>query len=191
MHDFDLQRCTRRCAATGRELAPRETIYSKLVDEVSDAGRDFVRYDYCQSAWRLPAEGEYVSWWKWTLPAPGDRKVAWAPHEVLLRFFEGLLDEPNGEKSAADQRSALRYVTALLLVRRRIARIQKQETQPEGGQRLVLFSAQTEREYGVTVAPPTPDEAAAIQRELINLLTANSPSAPSANAPSQTVEAGP
>jgi hypothetical protein len=166
MHDFEVQRCTRRCAATGRDLAPRETIYSKLVAE----GQNFVRYDYSVAGWSEPSPAENVSWWKWKLPAPGDRRVAWAPHETLLQFFENL-----EEQDAAPERRALRFVLALLLVRRRIARIERTEKLPTGGEVLVLYSPQAEREYRVPVADPSPEQSASIRGELMQLLAAEPP----------------
>jgi len=53
MIDYEVQRCTRRCATTQRELQPGEIFYSTLVAE----GAQVVRHDYSQEAWQGPPEG--------------------------------------------------------------------------------------------------------------------------------------
>ena len=52
MIDYEIQRCTRRCAATDRELKDGETCYSVLVAE----GAAVVRRDYSAQAWQGPPD---------------------------------------------------------------------------------------------------------------------------------------
>ena len=63
MIDYEVQRCTRHCAATGRELQPGETFYSTLTAE----GSQVVRHDYSVEAWQGPPEG-VLGWWKSHMP---------------------------------------------------------------------------------------------------------------------------
>src|SRR5205823_2882181 len=63
--DFEVQRCTRRCAATDRALAPGDECYSVL--EVD--GAKVIRKDYCSEAWKGPAEAAF-GWWKSCVPEP-------------------------------------------------------------------------------------------------------------------------
>ena len=110
--DFEIQRFTRVCAATGRELAPGEAFYSVLVAE----GSEVKRLDYSVQGWPGPPE-KCIGWWKSQVPSPHANKVLWAPNEVLLQFFEGL---------EGTDREDMRYVLALLLVRRRVLRLEQE-----------------------------------------------------------------
>ena len=107
MVDFEVQRCTRHCAKTEREFRPGETFVSVLMAE----GAEVVRYDYSLEAWDQPPENA-VGWWKSVMPEPNAKKVNWAPNDVMLHYFETL----ESDASKAD----VRYVLALLMVRRRI-----------------------------------------------------------------------
>src|SRR5579863_1948158 len=51
--DYEIQRFTRHCAVTGRELAPGEEFYTALVA----AGAELKRIDYSAEAWQGPPEG--------------------------------------------------------------------------------------------------------------------------------------
>jgi hypothetical protein len=156
--DFDIQRCTRRCAALDRELAPGETFYSVLVPR----GADVVRQDYSREAWQGPPENA-LGWWKSQMPdASGVKKATLAPSDVLLQYFEQLESDPT--------RQDLRYVLALLMVRRRIMRLEDTERGETGLETLVLACARNEAEYRTPVAVPSEERAAEIQRELEKLL---------------------
>ena len=48
--EYEHVHCTRRCAATGRELRPGEAFYSVLTDEAAK----LVRQDYSAEAWTGP-----------------------------------------------------------------------------------------------------------------------------------------
>ena len=54
--DFEIERCTRHCAASGRELAEGEEFYSVLLRE----GRKSKRRDYACDAW--PGAPEGANW---------------------------------------------------------------------------------------------------------------------------------
>jgi hypothetical protein len=157
--DFEVQRCTRICAATQRQLQPEETFYSVLIAE----GANVVRHDYSVEAWQGPPPGA-IGWWKSTIPARDAHRVHWAPNDVMLH----LLDELESQDDAAD----MRYVLALLLVRRRVLRLEEAETDAAGDEWLVLYSPRKEATLKVRVATPTAERAEAIQQELGKLLLA-------------------
>ncbi len=160
MQDYqDVQRCTRRCAATDRELAAGETYYSVLQVQ----GAQVERLDYCEQAWHGPPENA-LSWWKAALPQPDHQAVQWAPDQVVLQYFEQLADHPE----QADQR----YVLALLLVRRRILRLDRQEESSPGERVLCLVHPDSEREYFVPEVEPEVERLEAIQASLRQLLFA-------------------
>lgn len=156
MMDFEVVRCTRRCAASGRELAPGEAIYSVLVPN----GSQVTRLDYAASEWQGPPENS-LGWWKSTLP-DGVKRTTWAPHEVMLEFFESLENDPTRED--------LRYVLALLLVRRRVLRVECEETDANGRAVQVLDCARKETQYRVAVVLPEASRASELQAQLAPLL---------------------
>ena len=101
--DFEVQRCTRCCAATERALEPGDECYSVL--EI--AGADVVRKDYCPEAWKGAPDAAF-GWWKSRVPEPTAKKIKLAPNDVLLELFDQLADK--------SEQQDLRYVLALLLV---------------------------------------------------------------------------
>lgn len=157
MLDFEVQRCTRRCAKTERELLPGETYYSALVSQ----GSGVARLDYAAEAWTGPPEGA-IGWWQAKLPDANAHKMHWAPNDVMLHYFEELDCRP-------DQVDA-RYVLALLMVRRRILRLETTETDDQGQETLVLFCSRNDTEYRAVAASVSDERAAEIQSELAKLL---------------------
>jgi hypothetical protein len=160
MIDFDIQRCSRRCSVTGRELAAGEACFSAVVAE----GGQVVRRDYAAEAWTGPPEG-VIGWWKTVVVDPSAGRMHWAPSDVMLNYFERLADDPAG----ADDR----YVMALLLVRRRIARVEANEKNATGENVLVIYCPRNEQTYRVPETSPTPERVAAIQQHLAELLQMN------------------
>ena len=80
----------------------------------------------------------------------------------MLQYFEQLLEEP----FLADER----YVLALLMIRKRVVRQEKVETNAAGIETLVLHCASNDQEYRTVVVMPTPERAKEIQEKLGNLL---------------------
>ena len=161
MVDFDITRCSRKCAATDRDLQAGETCYSALVPE----GGQIVRRDYSAEAWPGPPE-EAVGWWKSVVVDPNANRMHWAPSDVMLNYFVQL----EGNLAAEDTR----YVLALLLVRKRILRNESTEKDAEGRETLVLYSPRQECEHRVAVVLPSPERVEAIQNELAQLLQTGS-----------------
>ncbi len=163
--DFEVQRCTRRCAATDRPLAPGESCYSVL--EVQ--GAEVVRRDYCGEAWDGPPEG-VLGWWKSQVPEPTAKKLKLAPNDVLLELFDQL-----GE---GETHLDMRYVLALLLVRRRVFRTEGPATEPDadgpadGVERLVVFCPKRDATYEVAAVMPSDGRVDEIQQQLGELLVA-------------------
>jgi hypothetical protein len=158
--EYEGARCTRRCATTDRELRPGETIYSVLMSE----GSNLVRYDYSAEAWQGPPE-KAVGWWKSQLPAREGVRIHWAPNDVMLDLLEQLANDPT--------RADMRYMLALLLVRRRVCRLDETKRDESGSETLVLFCPRREQEYHVQVAVPDEVRAKEIQDEMARLLFAS------------------
>jgi hypothetical protein len=172
--DYEIHRSTRHCAKTGRELAPGETFYSVL----TAAGSELVREDFAAETWEGPPEGA-LGWWKSHVPSPDAKKLHWAPNDVMLDLFEQLADDV----AQAD----LRYVRALLLIRRRVMRLEDTERcettggptgeptneKSEAGETMVLYCPRRESEYRIEAVPPTVERVSDIQQELARLLFAD------------------
>ena len=167
--DFEVQRLTRRCAATDRPLEPGDECYSVL--EVQ--GADVIRKDFCREAWRGPPESAF-GWWKSRVPEPVAKKIKLAPNDVLLELFDQLADQPLQED--------LRYVLTLLLVRRRVFRLET-STEPASGiaergaaeestRTMFVYCPKRDANYQVSARFPSPARIDEIQQQLSDLLIA-------------------
>ena len=161
MLDFHVQRCTRQCAGEDRELLPGEVFYAVLIDE----GEEVVRLDYSEAAWQGPPE-DVIGWWRSRMPDNVARKFQWAPNDGLLDYFERLEDQLD--------RLDVRFVLALLMVRRRILRLEESNANEQGQEVMALFCPRNEKQYQVIVASPPADRMQQIQEELARLLEADS-----------------
>jgi hypothetical protein len=163
--DFEIQRCSRRCAATKRALDPGDVCYSVL--EVQ--GADVVRKDYSSAAWTTPPPAAFA-WWKSRIPEPTAKRIKLAPNDVLVELFEQLADQPQHED--------MRYVLALLLVRRRVFRPEASpldfaKPSPAAAvEMLTVHCPKRESTYEVVVAMPTEERIEEIQQRLSELLVA-------------------
>jgi hypothetical protein len=165
--EYEIQRCTRHCATTGRELLPGEPFYSTIVAR----GAELVRQDYAAEAWKGPPDG-VLGWWKSQMPDPRARRAQLAPNDVILELFDQLAEQPDKQE--------MRYVLALLLVRRRVMRQEDTEQDEAGGELMVAYCPRREATYRVPVAPPSPEHAEEIQRQLATLLFAEGSNEPTA-----------
>jgi hypothetical protein len=165
LFDLEIQRCTRRCAATDRAMEPGEVCYSVL--EVQ--GADIVRKDFSSAAWTGPP-AEAFGWWKSKIPAPNSKRVKLAPNEVLVELFEQLADRPESED--------MRYVLALLLVRRRVFRLDSPAMQfskpsaTDAVETLTVFCPKRETTYELAAVTPSSERIDEIQQQLSELLVA-------------------
>lgn len=165
--DFEVQRCTRRCAATDRALEAGEICYSQL--EVD--GANVIRKDFCEGAWKGAPETA-LAWWKSRIPDLNANKVKLAPNDVLIEFFERLAEEPLQQD--------MRYVLALLLIRRRVLRLESpvdllggQNAEGElSGDLLHVYCPKRDASYDVPAHMPDSARIDEIQRELSQLLAA-------------------
>ncbi len=165
--DFEVQRCTRRCAATDRPLEPGDVCYSVL--EVQ--GADVVRRDYCRDAWNGPPEAAFASW-KSLVPEPTTKKIKLAPNDVLLELFDQLADRPDHQD--------MRYVLTLLLLRRRVLRLDValeqnavQDAPPMPGpaaESMTVYCPKRDATYEVPVVMPRDARIDEIQEQLSELL---------------------
>jgi hypothetical protein len=155
--EYEIERSAKSCAVTGREFAPGEDFYSALIAE----GAELKRCDYSAQAWQGPPPGT-IGWWKSKTPDQHARRAYWAPNDVLLDFFDELAEQ--------SERQDMRYVLALLLVRRRVMRLEDERRDETGHERLMLYCPRRDTQYEVTAIAPDPKRVEEIQRVLAKLL---------------------
>jgi hypothetical protein len=158
MLDFEIQRCTRHCAVSGRELKAGETVYSV----VRAQGATVVREDFAAEHWHGPPD-HAIGWWMCRIPTITNKRAHWAPNDVMLDLLEQLEHEPT--------RQEFRYVLSLLLIRRRMLRLEETRTDELGQEISLLYCAKKETSYQVVTAMPDHTRIEAIQQELGQLLT--------------------
>jgi hypothetical protein len=124
--DYQIQPNTRRCAATGRELAAGEKFFGVLLEE----GGKFVRHDYSVEGWPgLPAGA--LAFWQGKVATGSAPKRLPIDDDLLLECFARL----EGQEEPA--RLSFRYVLALLLVRRK--RFKLEQVRQEGGREVLVL----------------------------------------------------
>lgn len=164
MLNYDVPRCSKICIATSRELKPGERFHSVLLVEQGE----IKRLDYSQDGWEGPPSGEtieVIGHWKSRLPTPNENKAKLAPNDILLNLFDQLNDDPGKRE--------MRYVLVLLLIRRRIFRLEKEETDAETGRKIMhVYCPKRETGYHVPVDDPTEEQIEHMQETLTSLLYA-------------------
>lgn len=131
--------------------------YSALIA----SGATVERRDYSSEAWSGPPD-EALGWWKSQVPTAETKKAAWAPNDVMLELFDELAE-------AAD-RADMRYVLALLLIRRRVLRLEETERDNQGREALLVYCPRRQTDYRVPVVMPDGERAEQIQQTLGQLL---------------------
>jgi hypothetical protein len=155
--DYEVQHSTRCCATTGREFQPGETYYSVLLAD----GAKLNRYDYAAEAWQGPP-AEAIGWWKSQAPDRNAARKHWAPNDVMLDFWDRLAEQP--------AKQDMRYVLTLLLVRRRVFRVEEEKTNDAGRESVTVYCPRREATYEVLAIVPAPPRIDEIQQELAALL---------------------
>ncbi len=158
--DFSISKCTRRCAVSGRGLAPGES----YVAVVRARGDELLRVDIAASEWK-GAQPDTVGWWRSRMPEATSKKLRPAPNGVLLDTLSELLELPGKE--------TLAYLLALLLVRRRVLMEESQVELDAAGEPAThwkLVCPADGRQWNVAICPPYSDAMQALQAELNALL---------------------
>jgi hypothetical protein len=167
--DFEVQRSSRRCAATDLPLEPGDVCYSVL--EIR--GADVIRKDFSSAAWTDPPKDSFA-WWRTRIPEPVAKKIKLAPNDVLLELFDQLADDPSHQD--------MRYVLTLLLVRRRVFRLETATDGPGAeadsdrsgmpSNAMCVYCPKRETSYEVPAAMPDSARIDEIQLRLSDLLIA-------------------
>ncbi|MEM9084185.1 MAG: hypothetical protein AAGB34_11360 [Planctomycetota bacterium] len=115
---FDLGRRSGQCAATGEVLDPGTRVVAALVDVYDEASESFrvERLEFAEEAWSDDRRPQgFIARWRTVVPERDDKANTIAiDADSMLGLFEQLEDTEN------DHRVALRYVLALLMIRKRM-----------------------------------------------------------------------
>ncbi|MEI6240425.1 MAG: hypothetical protein WCR51_08540 [Planctomycetia bacterium] len=158
--DLKLHRPHGCCHHSRRPFVPGELFYSALVR--SPTGLD--RVDCAAECWPGPPE-QTLAWWRSTYPVAQGGGPELAPVDVLLDVLEQLDGQPDD--------TALRYLLALELVRRRVLRLidrQGSASAPDDPDVLHVACRRRDTSYVVAVVPPSPSGIDAVQTRLTTLL---------------------
>lgn len=153
-----IARRSRTCAHTGVAIEADHVFYSALLED----GEEFAREDYTLEAWPEVDKGRFFSYWKNKPVADAGGGKAKVDYERLLAFFDSL------DGAAEPGRRLFRYVLALMLVRRRILRLDG-AARTEEGDKLVLWDRRVTSALEVEAPEATPEQIAATQDKLNNL----------------------
>jgi hypothetical protein len=116
--EWEIEKRTGRCRKCEKELAPEEEFIACLAED----GSTFSRIDYCMNCWEAE-KPEVFSFWRTQMPEPHHKKKLIADEGLVVRFFQRLGDE------SEESRLRLRFMIALLLMRRRILKYEGTEKQ--------------------------------------------------------------
>lgn len=154
MIEYEIRPVGKKCASTGADLAPGSKCHSVLIEREGK----LVRLDYSEAGWLGPPQGA-VGCWTCTVPRPTEVRREPLDADALLRCFEQLIEE------GLPDREGLRYVLALLLVKRRRLRIEGSRPAADG-EYLQLAGTHGEGAWEVRDLQPSDEEIEQWQREL-------------------------
>jgi hypothetical protein len=152
--EYQFRPIGKKCSATGEDLIPGERCFSVLVEKEGD----LQRLDFSEAGWKGPPEGT-LGVWKCVVPKPAEVRHEPLDTTALMTCFEQLTEE------ASPAREGLRYILALLLVKKRRLRLEGSRAEGED-EYLQLAGAQGEGAYEVRDLNPSDEEVQQWQREL-------------------------
>jgi hypothetical protein len=158
MASYEITPANRVCSATGKELHAGDKIISALLDE----GGKFVRKDFAAHAWTTPPAGTIAFWSSKVPTADKPRRPAFND-ELLLEWFHHL----NGTPEA--NRQNIRYVVALLLMRRKRLKFEDLKRQKESDV-LILRDSRNGARYEILDPRLSEEEIGAVQDEVFQAL---------------------
>ena len=158
MTEYDIAAPSRVCTATGRDLKPGEPFVAVLLEE----GEKFVRKDYAADAWPGAPAGAVAFWTGKVPPADRPRKPTFND-DLLLEWFQHLAG------STEANRQNIRYVVALLLMRRK--RLKFEDAKRQGGTDvLILRDARNGTRHEIPDPRLSDAEIVAVQDEVFQAL---------------------
>jgi hypothetical protein len=162
LQEYPITRTSRRCHIGQRPLESGERYYSMLVMQ----GETIVRVDTAAEHWKGPPENT-LGWWRCRMPQASGRQLRPAPAGVLLDSLTELLKYP--------EQSALAYLLALLLMRRKIlteiSNTSSAADYPDDHDQVAMFASSDGRQWQVPICLPSDsNQAHRLQESLVGLL---------------------
>lgn len=157
LSEYQVSRCSRRCSTLDRPLGPGETFYSVVIED----DENFVRMDISAEAWDGPPE-DAIGWWQGKMPEAGTGRMKLAPNHVLIELIRQMSDEPH--------RAAVRYLLALMLMRKRVLRTVEPSEDADNDGKLLFQVASDGTQIELTECDIPSSERDRIREELIELL---------------------
>ena len=118
--DYEIGRRGPACAACAVALSPGASVTSALYRAPAGGPAAFERKDFCAACFDDAGKrGEPFSWWSAVVPTPQVKKAVFDTG-VAREFLRRLLKED------APDRASLRYLLALLLMRKKIVKVTEQ-----------------------------------------------------------------
>ena len=160
--EYNVGRSTRHCYELDRPLRDGEVYYSVVIAK----GDNFERRDYSAEAWSEPPE-DAIGVWKNRMPTQDQRKLVLAPDEVLIGILHQMADVP--------EKAKLRYLLALMLMRKKVVRASIQPAQipsetDETEETLWVETGVEPNLIGIPVCPVSGSESEQLLEELNELL---------------------
>lgn len=157
---YEVSKNSRRCFVSGRNLEPGDVFYSVLIE--TPTGTE--RRDYAKENWQGPPEGA-IGFWKGRIPETtgGDKPKPISP-EAMFELFEQLAtkEDPSAQR--------LRYVLALLLIRRKALKLHGVEHSQDGDALIVRSVGSKSVTYTVMDAELSEEQMELAEQELAGLL---------------------
>ncbi len=155
--EYSLKPLSKTCAASGEPLVPGDLCYSVLIEQ---DGR-YERVDFSSEAWSGVPEGA-IGVWRTEVPQPESKPKGYLDLDRLFDLFAEYCEQAN------DYQKKLRYVLALLLIRKR--RLLHESTlEVDGRQMMQLQGAQGEGAFEIPEEELSQVEMARLQSEIHTL----------------------
>ncbi len=116
---FDLGRFSGQCSHTGSVIAAGDAFIAALVEGTDESGRPVLRRaDFSHDAWESGARPDrLMCFWRSTAPQAGERRPMLVDDETLMEMVQ------RDESHTDERRRAFRWLLALVLLRRKMLRL--------------------------------------------------------------------
>lgn len=128
---YQLGKSTGACAASGAPLEPGMPCIAALCEpeevDLEGSPLGLIRQDFSIEAWESGSRPQGLfSWWRTTVAPPGGKRRLLVDDEALLDLFDRLAEDDD------DRRKAFRWVLGLILVRKKLLRLEGTKPTEEG-----------------------------------------------------------
>lgn len=157
---YQIGRSPGRCAVSGRVIEPGETYVAALADREEAEG--FERVEYSVEAWEAGARPDrFFGFWRARAPRADEKPKLLIDDGSLLELFDSL-------DGAAGEQASLRFVLALILLRKRLLKHVGQRHTADEREMLVRRRGETAEVAPTAVVDPnlSPSEVESIADQL-------------------------